>query len=72
MKINLEIWENEIYKSRRKSVKNQTTNFLMFGTSLEGLKCKINYEKGLEQCIYTFENYFLSYSLACPIKNLNV
>ena len=72
MKINLEIWENEIYKSKRKSVKNQTTNFLMFGTSLEGLKGKINYEKGLEQCVYNFEKSFLSYALACPIKNLNV
>ena len=67
MQNSVEIWENEVYRSKRQKCKN----YLLSGTSLEGLKGRLNFAHGLNQYTLTLDKYTIYYALACPVRNIN-
>lgn len=71
MLISVEIWENEVYKSKRKCKKNETYIYEMFGTSLQGKKLEGIMTDALDGRVMETDTYWHFYALACPIYNYN-
>ena len=71
MEYSVEIWENVVYRSKRKCKKNQTYNYQMSGSSLEGLKLKFILSDALENRVMETNTYWHFYALACPVQNIN-
>ena len=67
----VEIWENEIYRSRRKHQKTETYNYKMSGSSLEGLKLQFILSDALEGRVMETDTYWHFYALACSVKNVS-
>ena len=67
----VEIWENEIYRSKRKYKKTEAYNYKMSGSSLEGLKLQFILYDALEGRVMETDTYWHFYALACSVKNVN-
>ena len=67
----VEIWSNDISKSKLKGKKNQALSYEMFGTSLQGKKLEGIMTDALDGRVLETDTYWHFYALACPIKNVN-